>query len=164
MGRHIRRLGSDPNLICPRRLRPLPHRVLVNSSFHSPYGFLLWCFSVTLSIRELMSCPLSYLHATYRSYTRISPSHGKEDYWLFRGVYRLPHPYLTRIQRRLLIVASILPPTHTLHLLAILEVLQLKFRSSLRYTTSVALCSTVAIHKYPCFVALTYLPHLSTLV
>ena len=50
MGRQIRRLGSDPNLICPRRLRLSSHRVLVNSNFHPPYGFInTWCFSVTFS-------------------------------------------------------------------------------------------------------------------
>ena len=116
------------------------------------------CIFLAAYLSKLMFCPLSYSHATYKSYTRISPLHGKENCWLFQGVYRLPHLYLTWIRRRLLIVASILPPTHTLHLLAILKALQLRFGSSLRFTTSVTLCSTVAIHKYPCFVALTCSP------
>lgn len=164
MGRHIRRPRSDLDLICPRRLRPSSHTGLITRNFYSPYGSSS-VNSIHFCYPKLMSCPLSYSHATYRSYTRISPLHGKENYWHFRGVYKLPHSYLTRIQRQLLTAASIIPPTHTLHLLAILKALQLRFGSSLLYTTSVALCSTadypqVSLIRCPDLFAL----HLSTLV
>ena len=111
-----------------------------------------------------LSLALGYSYATRKSYTRISPLHGKEDCWRFRGVYKLPHLYLTRIQRRLLIVASMTPPTHMLPLIAIVNAPHRRFGGSPLYTTSVALCDTAAIHKYPCFVALTYSMFLSTLV
>ena len=123
------------------------------------------CIFLAAYLSKLMFCPLSYSHATYKSYTRISPLHGKENCWLFRGVYRLPHLYLTWIQRRLLIVASILPPTHTLHLLAIPRALQLRFGSSLHFTAQIALYDTadypqVSWIRCPDLCAL----HLSTLV
>ena len=121
------------------------------------------CYFPT-NLHTLKSCHLSYSHATRKSYTRISPLHGKEDYWHFRGVYKLPHSYLTRIRRRLLIVASITPPIHMLPLAAIIDALHRKFGGSPLYIASVTLCDTVAIHKYPCFVALTYSMPLSTLV
>ena len=111
-----------------------------------------------------LSLALSYSYATRKSYTRISPLHGKEDCWHFRGVYELPHSHLTRIQRRLLIVASITPPTHMLPLIAIVNAPHRRFGGSPLYTTLVTLCDTAAIHKYPCFVALTYSMFLSTLV
>ena len=116
------------------------------------------------TITHTLSLALSYSYATRKSYTRISPLHGKEDYWHFRGVYELPHSHLTRIQRRLLIVASIIPPTHMLPLIAIVNAPHRRFGGSPLYTTSIALCDTAAIHKYPCFVALTYSMFLSTLV
>jgi len=99
---------------------------------------------------------LSYSYATRKSYTRISPLHGKEDCWHFRGVYELPHSHLTRIQQRLLIVASITPPTHMLPLAAIVNAPHLEFGGSPLYTASVTLTAQPAIHKYPCFVALTH--------
>ena len=99
---------------------------------------------------------MSYSYATRKSYTRISPLHGKENYWLFRGVYRLPHLYLTRIQQQLLTIASIAPPTHMLPLFAITAAPHLRFGSSLHFITLVTLCDTATIHKYPCFVVLTY--------
>jgi hypothetical protein len=107
---------------------------------------------------------LGYSYATRKSYTRISPLHGKEDCWHFRGVYELPHPYLTRIQRLLLTIASITPPTHMLPLAAIVNAPHRRFGGSPLYITLVTLCDTAAIHKYPCFVALTYSMFLSTLV
>ena len=107
---------------------------------------------------------MGYSYATRKSYTRISPLHSKEDCWRFQGVYRLPHPYLTWIQRLLLTIASIPPPTHMLPLVAIVNAPHRRFGGSPLYTTLVTLCDTVAIHKYPCFVALTYSMFLSTLV
>ena len=98
---------------------------------------------------------MSYSYATRKSYTRISPFHSKEDCWLFQGVYRLPHLYLTWIRRKLFTTASIVPPTHMLPLAAIVNAPHHRFGGSPLYTTSVTLCDTVAIHKYPCFVALT---------
>ena len=38
MGRHIRRLGSDPNLTCPSLKRLTSHMGLLTHTFHPPYG------------------------------------------------------------------------------------------------------------------------------
>ena len=123
-------------------------------NFHPPYGF--YNLAVYKSaVPHTLSLALGYSYATRKSYTRISPLHGKEDCWHFRGVYELPHSHLTRIQRRLLIVASITLPTHMLPLIAIVNAPHHRFGGSPLYFTSVALCETAAIHKYPCFVALT---------
>ena len=138
---------------------------MTTHNFHSPYGYnIRFCLSTKSFNPHTLSLALSYSYATRKSYTRISPFHSKEDYWHFRGVYGLPHPHLTRIQRLLLTTASIIPPTHMLPLVAIVNALHRRFGGSPLYTTSVALCDTAAIHKYPCFVALTYSMHLSTLV
>ena len=138
---------------------------MTTHNFHSPYGIAKRKFAISLpSFQYSESCPLSYSYATRKSYTRISPLHGKKDCWHFRGVCRLPHLRLTRIQRLLLTTASILPPTHMLLLIAIVNALHRKFGGSPLYTTSVTLCGTAAIHKYPCFVALTSSMSLSTLV
>ena len=136
---------------------------MITLNFHSPYGLITWQFT-SLLFSTIQVLPLSYSYATRKSYTQISLFHGKEDYWHFRGVYRLPHLHLTRIQRLLLTTASITPPTHMLPLIAIVNTPHRRFGGSPLYTTSVALCDTAAIHKYPCFVALTYSMFLSTLV
>ena len=113
------------------------HRRMLTSNFHPPYGN---CDVTYLHLfQSELGLALSYSYATRRSYTRISPLHGKEDYWHFQGVYRLPHPYLTWIQRRLLIVASIAPPTHMLPLFAIADAPHLEFDGSPFYTASVTL-------------------------
>jgi len=125
---------------------------MLTPTFHPPYGT---CDVETLTSFLTIGHVLSYSDATRKSYTQISLLHDKEDCWLFRGVYRLPHLHLTRIQRRLLIVASIVPPTHMLPLLAITVAPHLRFGSLLLYTAQIALYDTAAIHKYPCFVALT---------
>ena len=103
-----------------------------------------------------LSLALRYSYATRKSYTRISPLHGKEDCWRFRGVYELPHSHLTRIQRRLLIVASITLPTHMLPLIAIVNAPHLEFGGSPLSTASVTLTAQPTIRKYPCFVVLTH--------
>lgn len=95
--------------------------------------------------------PLGYYYATRKSYTRISPLHSKKDCWHFRGVYKLPHLHLTRIRRRLLIVASILPPTHMLPLIAIVNAPHRRFGGSPLYTASVTLCDTAAILQVSLF-------------
>ena len=98
---------------------------------------------------------LSYSYATCKSYTQISLLHDKRDCWHFQGVYKLPHSYLTWIQQLLLTIASITPSTRTLLLVAIVNAPHRRFGGSPLYTALVALCGTAAIHKYPCFVALT---------
>ena len=137
---------------------------MTTHNFHSPYGnkriFLHPCFCHTQS----ESCPLSYSDATRKSYTQISLLHGKEDCWLFQGVHKLPHLCLTWIRHQLLTDASITPPTHMLPLVAIVNAPHRRFGGSPLYIALVALCDTAAIHKYPCFVALTYSMFLSTLV
>ena len=112
---------------------------MTTHNFHSPYGYNLVLDYQPISILILWVLPLSYSYATRKSYTRISPLHGKEDCWHFRGVYELPHSHLTRIQRQLLIVASITPPTHMLPLIAIVNAPHLEFGGSPLYTASVAL-------------------------
>ena len=94
---------------------------------------------------------LGYSYATRKSYTQISLLHDKEDYWHFRGVYKLPHLYLTRIRRRLLIVASIVPPTHMLPLAAIVNAPHRRFGGSPLYTALVTLCDTAAILQVSLF-------------
>ena len=102
-------------------------------------------FSYILVVVQNQVLSLGYSYATRKSYTQISLLHDKEDYWHFRGVYKLPHSYLTRIQRRLLIVASIVPPTHMLPLAAIVNAPHRRFGGSPLYTASVTLCDTAAI-------------------
>ena len=136
LGRHIRRPRSDLDLICPSS-RQYPRQDCLPVSL-THLTALMQIFSLLLSSYS-ESCPLSYYYATRKSYTRISPLHGKEDCWHFRGVYELPHSHLTRIQRRLLIVASITPPTHMLPLIAIVNAPHLEFGGSPLYTASVAL-------------------------
>ena len=124
-------------------------------NFHPPYGF--YNLAVYKSaVPHTLSLALGYSYATRKSYTRISPLHGKEDCWHFRGVYELPHSHLTRIQRRLLIVASIIPPTHMLPLIAIVNAPHLEFGGSPLSTASVTLTAQPTIRKYPCFVVLTH--------
>ena len=119
------------------QLSPIPRREWLPSTFtHLTVNKGFSCILVSYSIWVL---PLGYSHATRKSYTQISPLHGKEDYWHFRGVYRLPHPYLTRIRRLLLTTASITPPTHMLPLIAIVNAPHLEFGGSPLYTASVAL-------------------------
>ena len=125
---------------------------MLTPNFHPPYGNKNG-EPITIHI---LGPALSYLYATRKSYTRISPLHGKENYWLFRGVYKLPHLYLTRIRQQLLTIASITPPTHMLPLFAITAAPHLRFGSLLHFITLVTLCDTATIHKYPCFVVLTY--------
>jgi len=86
--------------------------------------------------------PLSYSYATRKSYTRISPLHGKKDYWLFQGVHKLPHLYLTWIRRKLFTTASITPSTHMLPLSAITTAQHRRFGGSPLFTTLVAHYST----------------------
>ena len=95
--------------------------------------------------------PLGYYYATCKSYTRISPLHGKENCWRFQGVHRLPHLRLTWIQRLLLTIASIVPPTRTLLLIAITDAPQLGFGGSPLYTVSVALYSTASYPQVSLF-------------
>jgi len=169
LGRHIRRPRSDLDLICPSsRHNPkwdwLPttftHLTALEDVFQSSFIHKLCPVFYT----QTVSCPLSYLYATCKSYTQISLLHDKRDYWHFQGVYKLPHLYLTWIQQLLLTIASITPSTRTLLLVAMVNAPHRRFGGSPLYITSVALCDTVAIHKYPCFVALTYSTFLSTLV
>lgn len=115
---------------------------MTTHNFHSPYGFANGNLAIFLPYSKSESCHLSYSYATRKSYTRISPLHGKEDYWHFRGVYELPRSHLTRIRRRLLIVASITPPTHMLPLIAIVNAPHRRFGGSPLFTALVALCST----------------------
>ena len=136
LGRHIRRPRSDLDLICPSS-RHCPRREWLPLTF--THLTVIMQRPILLAILINWVLPLGYSHATRKSYTQISPLHGKEDCWHFRGVYRLPHPYLTRIQRRLLIVASITPPTHMLPLIAIVNAPHLEFGGSPLYTASVAL-------------------------
>ena len=71
---------------------------------------------------------LSYSYTTYRSYTRISPLHGKKDYWYFKGLLAAPPASsLTLIQQMLLTSASITPPIRTLPLLAMIDALHRRF-------------------------------------
>ena len=103
--------------------------------------------------------PLSYSYATRKSYTRISPLHGKKNCWHFQGVYKLPHLYRAWIQRELLTTASIVPPTHMLPLFAITAAPHLRFGSLLHFIVSVTLYNTVG---YP-QVSLIRCPDLSGL-
>ena len=135
---------------------------MTTPNFHPPYGYNAVFQSACILIIWVLS--LGYSYATRKSYTRISPLHDKEHCWHFQGVYKLPHSYLTWIQQLLLTIASILTPTHMLPLAAIVNAPHRRFGGSPLYTTSVTLCDTAAIHKYPCFVALTYSMFLSTLV
>ena len=139
LGRHIRRPRSDLNLICPSSRQFLEGNDYPQLS--PTLRFITWQFTSLLFL-IIWVLPLSYSYATRKSYTRISPLHGKEDCWHFRGVYELPHSHLTRIQRRLLIVASITPPTHMLPLIAIVNAPHRRFGGSPLYTTSVTLCDT----------------------
>ena len=119
------------------QLSPIPRREWLPLTFHPPYGnrriFLHPCFY------PYWVLSLGYSHATRKSYTRISPLHDKEDCWLFQGVYRLPHLYLTWIRRKLFTTASIVPPTHMLPLAAIVNAPHLEFGGSPLYTVSVTL-------------------------
>ena len=126
---------------------------MTTPNFHPPYGYNAVFQSACILIIWVLS--LGYSYATRKSYTRISPLHDKEHCWHFQGVYKLPHSYLTWIQQLLLTIASILTPTHMLPLAAIVNAPHRRFGGSPLYITSVTLCDTVAIHKYPCFVALT---------
>ena len=120
------------------QLSPIPRREWLPLTF-THLTVLALVLSIPIIILIIWVLPLGYSHATRKSYTRISPLHGKEDCWHFRGVYRLPHLYLTRIQRRLLIVASITPPTHMLPLAAIVNAPHLEFGGSPLSIASVTL-------------------------
>ena len=127
LGRHIRRPRSDLDLICPSS------RQFLGGNDYPQLSPTLRFYNLAVyksAVPHTLSLALGYSYATRKSYTRISPLHGKEDCWHFRGVYELPHSHLTRIRRRLLIVASITPPTHMLPLIAIVNAPHRRFGGS----------------------------------
>ena len=145
------------------QLSPIPRREWLPSTFTHLTAIKGFSYILVFVILVWV-LSLGYSYATRKSYTRISPLHDKEHCWHFQGVYKLPHLYLTWIQQLLLTIASILTPTHMLPLAAIVNAPHRRFGGSPLYFASVALCETAAIHKYPCFVALTFSMFLSTLV
>lgn len=162
MGRHIRRLGSDPNLTCPSFM-----------TANVPYGIAYPYLSPTLrhyngfktyhSFTDLLC--LELLGIAYKPYTRISSLHDRRDYWYFGGVTTAPPvAALTPIQQLLLTIASIVLPTRILPLPAIPKALHLRFGvppSPLHWSPFVIQRLSLGI---PNSFDLTFLAHLSTLV
>ena len=130
MGRHIRRLGSDPNLTCPSLKRLTSHMGLLTHTFHPPYGNGM-VRNLTIFFQNILLLCLELLGVAYKPYTRISSLHDRRDYWYFGGVATAPPvDTLTPIRQLLLTIASIVLPTRTLPLPAIPKALHLRFGGS----------------------------------
>ena len=154
LGRYIRRLGCDPNLIYPSFTAKSYER-LITPNFHPPYGTFRMLNHTSQYFQQ--SCLELLVRDTQVLYTDFSASRQK-GLLVFRrcGLSTTCQYALTPIRQLLFTIASIAPSTHMLPLFAITDAPHRRFGSSLLSTAQITLYDTATIHKYPCFVVLTY--------
>lgn len=158
MGRHIRRLSSEPNLICPNRVPPG-----VQSSSHG--GLITYQLSPTLRLFFLKNLVIfllkNYIHTEsclrllvrdmQVLYTNFFVSRQK-SYWYFVGLNPTPLVTPNSDSAEAINNCFYYDPTHTLLLLAIAKALRLRFGVPPSPSITSRLLKQTTIRRYPYFV------------